>query len=439
MRACRGPFRFFAFYNAQRIHYTTIFEICKRFLKTFCKKSRFFVVLGRQKLRRCQSSRKDERNDSHKHLCGTGSEEQELCAAEGISEEGNAAGIAVAGCKEVCEDRAEHQRQEYRDIGYDRMEGEVVGAVRFRQMNVRQGRKDRAGRYAQNVLRKADGDIKPQRICGDKGIHEIGSRMDQYDNCQRAEPIELGDELFPHRREEDEEEEIRRVDAVAKRVADADVLKDVGIECGVGEVCREGVTGADQNGQQEFLFLEGKSENVGKLCFGNGCVGVFLRQKKDETVYDGECKCDKTNDRQHEKLVLGACHLIADRGNDEGDKEGDEAVDTARSIKIVYANMLGKEVCMPCGITGGKERVDGAIQNGQRYEAEDQHLGILNEHRQDRDTENADGVAAHSDGEKKPFTLGESFQNPRREDLEKTSEIRHEGQNTDLGFIESVL
>lgn len=319
------------------------------------------------------------------------------------------------------------------------MECEIIGAVRFRQMNVRQGRKDRAGCYAQNVLRKADGDIQPQRISGDKGIHEIGSRMDQHDNCQCAEPIELRDELLPHRREEDEEEEICCVNAVTKGVADADVLQDVGIECSVGKVCRKRITGADQDGQQEFLFLKGKGENVGELSFGNGCVRIFLRQKKDKTVYDRERKCDKTNDRQHEKLVLGACHLIADRGNDEGDKEGDEAVDTARSIKIVYANMLGKEVCVPCGITGGKERVDGAIQNGQCYEAEDQHLGILNEHRQDRDTENADGVAAHSDGEKKPFTLGETLQNPRRENLKKTSEIRHEGQDTDFGFIESVL
>ena len=63
----------------------------------------------------------------------------------------------------------------------------------------------------------------------------------------------------------------------------------------------------------------------------------------------------------------------------------------------------------------------------------------FDEHRQDRDAENADGVAAHSDGEEKPFTLGETLQNPRREDLKKTSEIRHEGQDTDLGFIESVL
>ena len=361
MRACRGPFRFFAFYNAQRIHYTTIFEICKRFLKTFCKKSRFFVVLGRQKLRRCQSSRKDERNDSHKHLCGTGSEEQELRAAEGVSEEGDAARVAVAVCKEVCEDRAEHQRQEYRNVGYDRMEREVIGAVRFRQVNVRQRGEDRAGRYAQNVLRKADGDIEPQRICRDKGIHEIGGRVDQHDNCQRAEPIKLGDELLPHRREEDEEEEIRCVDAIAKCVADADVLQDIGIECGVGKVCCEGITGADQNGQQEFLFLKRKGENVGELGFGNGCVGVFLRQKKDETVDDGERKCNKTNDRQHEELVLGACHLIADRGNDESNEEGDEAVDAARGIKIVYANVLGKEICVPCGISGGKERVDRAI------------------------------------------------------------------------------
>ena len=228
-------------------------------------------------------------------------------------------------------------------------------------MNVRQRREDRAGGNAQYVLRKTDGDVKPQRIRGDEGIHEKCCRVDQNDDCQRAEPIELGDELLPHRREEDEEEEVRRVDAVAKGVADADVLQDIGVEGGVGEVRCKGIACTDQDSQQKSLFLKGQGEDIGKLRFGNGRVRVFLRQKKDETVYDGEGKRDKTNDRQHEKLVLGARHLVTDRGNDEGDEEGDEAVDAACGVKIVYTDVLGEEIRVPCGISGGEKRVDRAM------------------------------------------------------------------------------
>ena len=42
----------------------------------------------------------------------------------------------------------------------------------------------------------------------------------------------LGNELFPHRREEDEEKEVCRVDAVTKCVADADI-ENVSVSYGV--------------------------------------------------------------------------------------------------------------------------------------------------------------------------------------------------------------
>ena len=93
---------------------------------------------------------------------------------------------------------------------------------------------------------------------------------------------------------------------------------------------------------------------------------------------------------------------------------------------------------MPCGIAGSKERVDRAIQDGQRYEAEDQCLGISNEHRQDRDTENINGIAAHSDGEKKPFTLGKTLQNAGRKDAEAVGDIGYKGQDTDIDDIDAV-
>ncbi len=177
------------------------------------------------------------------------------------------------------------------------MEREIVRAVCFRQMYVRQGREDRAGCHAEDMLREAHDDIKPESICRDERIHEERRRVDQYDNGERTIPIELGDELFPHRREEDEEKEIGGVDTVTKRIADADILQNVSVKCRVGQVCGKGICCRDQNGEQEFLFLERQYENIGKLCACGCGVRELFRNEKNEAVNCGECKCDETNDR----------------------------------------------------------------------------------------------------------------------------------------------
>ncbi len=338
---------FFAFLGAQRIYYTIFFRYCKWFLKKFVKKSNIFALFCRQKLCGCEFSRKREGKERDKHLRDTRCEKQDLRTAEGITDKGDASRFAVKPREEIRENGTDHHADENREVGKNRMEREIIRAIRFGQMNVRQGREDRARCHAEDMLREANDDVKPEGVCRDERIHKESCRVEQHDDGQRAEPIELGDELFPHRREEDEEKEIGGVDAVAKRVAHADVLQNVSVQGCVGKVCGKRICRRDENGEQKFLFLKGQGKDIGKLCARGGGVREFLRDKKDKAVNSGERIRDKTNDRQHQKLVLSACHLIADGGNDERDEKREKAIDTARRVEIVDAHVFGQEVCMP--------------------------------------------------------------------------------------------
>ena len=147
------------------------------------------------------------------------------------------------------------------------MEGKIIRAVCFGQVDIRQGREDRACCHTQNMLGEAHDDIKPNGVCRDEGIHEEGRRVEKHHDGQRAIPIELGDQLFPHRREEDEEKEIGGVDTVAKRVADADVMRNVGVQRCIGQVRGKGICCRDEDGEEKFLFLKWQNENLSWVPF----------------------------------------------------------------------------------------------------------------------------------------------------------------------------
>ncbi len=138
----------------------------------------------------------------------------------------------------------------------------------------------------------------------------------------------LGNEFFPHRREEDEEKEIRRVDAVTKRIADTDLIY-IYVEGRVGKIGNEGIRCGNEDRAEEATVFEGKCENIGKLGFCRDGIGVFLRNKPNKTVHDGERKRDITNQRQHEKLVWCIAQAIPDKGEEKRDGKGDSTIDTA--------------------------------------------------------------------------------------------------------------
>ena len=106
------------------------------------------------------------------------------------------------------------------------------------------------------------------------------------------------------------------------------------------------------------IFTEGKNENIGELGACRGGVGEFLRDEKDEAIRNGERVSGETNDRQHEKLVLGALHLIGNCRDDKRDEEGEKAIDAAGGVELVNANVFGQEIGVPCRITRAEKLVD---------------------------------------------------------------------------------
>ena len=112
------------------------------------------------------------------------------------------------------------------------------------------------------------------------------------------------------------------------------------------------------------------------------CVGIFFGNDPDQTVDHGECECGKADDGQGKELMLGACYVIADDGNDERYGKGDGAVDAACGIEIIDAYVIGKEVGIPCGKTGSEELIDGVCHHDKDDKTNDQQIGILHEHRQ---------------------------------------------------------
>ena len=318
------------------------------------------------------------------------------------------------------------------------MERKVICSVFIGQIDVRQGRHDGARRHAEYVLGEADGDIEPDSVCRNEGIRVIGCRVENQHDGKRAEPIMSGNQLLPHIGEEDKEQKIRGVDAVAERIADADVVKDIRVERCVGEIECERIRCGDQNCAEKAFVFEGKCEDIGKFCFRCGCIGEFLRNQPDHAVYDCKSEGDESDGDEHRSFLRGVFQTIADCGNCERNGKRDGAVDTACGIEIIYANVIRKKICVPGGKSGSEKLVDGVCDDDQNDEPKQKRFGIFNQHGEQGDTDDIDGIERKLARNKNPFSFFETFKDGGGEDIEQTGNIRNESQDTDLRFIQSV-
>lgn len=336
---------------------------------------------------RCEGVREDDAEYRDHALRGGTGEKQNLCAGEGVSENGDDL-ISHPTRKE----RTEHHAEERCHIGDNGVERKVIRAVFIGEIDIRKRGHDRTCCDTQNMLREADDNVQPDCVCRDEGIRVIRQRVDDQDDGKRAEPIEFGDQAFPHIREEDEKQEIRRVDTVTKRITDADVFQYVCVERCVGQVQRERICGGDQDCAEEAFFLKGECENIGKLGARGFCVRKFSRDEPDDTVHDGERKRDISDGDQHRFFLGGVLERVADGGNHEREDISKRAVDTACGVEIVHAYVIGQEVCVPGGKARGEELVDRACGDGQ-YDEPDEHLIFVgHERREKRDADDIDEI-----------------------------------------------
>lgn len=183
-------------------------------------------------------------------------------------------------------------------------------------------------------------------------------------------------------REKNKEEKIGSVDSVAKGITDANIVRNVYVKRCVGEVGCEGICRGDHNGAEKTLVFKRERKNIGKLGAGFGCVWKFFWNEPDYAVDHSKGKCGESNNRQNEKFMLGSRDFVADDGNDQRDCKGDGTVDTAGGIKIVDAHMIGQEVCVPGGKTGGKQLVDRACRDHENDKTNEQRVRIFHDHRQ---------------------------------------------------------
>ena len=381
----------------------------------------------------CQTVCEDVAKQGNHALCKRAREEQDLRGGEWVSENGK--DILSHHARE---DRARHHTEKRGEVGDDRVEGEVIRSVLIGEIDVGQRGHDRSRRNAEHVLREAHDDVEPDGVSRYEGVCVIRSGMDDEYDRKGTEPIVPGDESLPHTREEDKEEEVSRVNAVAERIADADVLKNVRIERCIGEVECEGIGSGDQDRAEKALIFEGKCENIGKfrLC---GCgVREFLRDEPDDAVDDRKREGDESDDDEHGKLVLRSRKRVSDCGYDQRDGERDGAVDTACGVEIVNAHVIGQEVCVPSGESRAEELVDRVRDDDQNDEPEQKHIGVRDDHRQDGDTDNADGVVGKLARHEDPFSLFEMLEQNRREEVEQTGDVGNKGQNTNARFVEPV-
>ena len=357
-----------------------------------------------EKLGRCELLIAPDGEETNENLTCRAREEKDLCAGEGKSE--NVQNAFSHEAREYCTD---HHTEECGKVRENGMEGKVICAVFLGKVNVRERCHDGVHNDTQNVLREADGYVKPDGFCRYEGVGKICRSLHEQAESACTEPIMLGNELFPHRREEDEEKEVCRVDTVTKRVADTDI-ENVGIKSCVGKVGNEGIGRRDQDRAEKTLVFKGKCENIGKLGFGCGGVRKFLRNEPDQTVDHRKEERDISNGCQHEKLVRCTHELVADEGNDERDGERDGAVDAAGRGEVVHAHVIRQEVCVPCGKAGSEKLVDGACCDGQDNEADQQRCRVFHNSREDRDTEDIDRVCKQLTCYQYAFTLSEMLE-----------------------------
>ena len=336
------------------------------------------------------------------------------------------------------EDRAEHHAEKCGEVGNDGMERKIIRSVFVGQIDIRQGRHDGSRCDAEYVLRKAYGNIKPNGICRNERIGVIGCRMEDQNDGERAEPIMLGDQLLPHVGEEDKEQKIRGVDAVAERIADADVIQNIGVKRGVRNVERERISGGDHDRAEKAFIFEGEREDIGKFRARFRGVRKFLWNQPNRAIHDGKRESDESDGDEHGSFLRSIFQAVSDCGNGKCDGEGDGAVDAACGIEIIHADVVGQEIRIPCGKAGGEKLIDGVCHDDQNDKSEQKRFRILDQHWEQGDADDIDGIERQFARNKNPFSFFETFENGGREDIEQTCDIRNEGKNTDLRFIQSV-
>ncbi len=217
-------------------------------------------------------------------------EQKNLCGREGITEN-TENGIA----HESCEERAEHHAEKCGKIGNDCMEGEIICSVFLGQIDIRKRCHNGSRSNAEDMLRKTDGDIKPNGVCRYKGIGIIGCCVQKQYDGKGAEPIMPGNQFFPHVGKEEEKQKISGIDAVTQRITNADILQNIGIERGVGEIEREGIGCGNQDRTEKTLVFDGKQEDIGKFCARFLCVGIFFWNQPDGAIRDRKRESDESN------------------------------------------------------------------------------------------------------------------------------------------------
>ena len=312
---------------------------------------------------------------------------------------------------DTCEDRAEHHAEKGCEVGDDGVERKIIRSILIGQIDIGQGGGDGSRCNTENVLRKSYRDIKPNGVCRHEGVSIISGGVEQKHDGKRAEPIMSGDQFFPHIREEDEEKEISRVDAVAERIADANVLKDVCVKSRIGEVEREGIGSGNQNCAEKAFIFEGECEDIGKLCFCRGRVGKFLRNQPDQAVDDGKREGNESDGNEHGLFLRGILQAVTDGGNRERDGKRDGAVDAACGIEIVYTNVIRQEVCIPGGKAGSKKLVDGVCNDDENDEPEQERFGVFDQHWKQGDANDIDGIERQFTCNKNTFSFFETLQN----------------------------
>ena len=428
----RAFFKFFHFLSCFLEIFSCVWQKTKAFSgeKAFGRSlySFLYACFGR-----CEGVGEKNAEDSDHALRDGTHEKQNLRAGEGVSENGKDVISHITR-----EERAEHHTEEGCHIGNDGVEREVIRSVFVGKVDVRERGHDRTRCDAEDMLREADDDVQPDRIRCYERIRVIRQGVNDQDNGERAEPIEFGDQPFPHIREEDEKQEIRCVDTVTKRIADADVFQNISVERCIGQVQREGVRCGDQDRAEKAFIFERERKDIGELCARGFCIGEFFGNQPDHAVDDGERKRDITNGDQHRSFLGGILQCVADCGNDEREDIGKRAVDTACGVKVVYADVIGQEVRVPRGEAGREELVDRACEDDQDDKPNEHLIEIGNECRQERDADDIDEIVEQLARNEYPLSLAEAFEDQRRKDVEQTCDVGDEGQDTDTGFVQTV-
>ena len=395
-------------HNKSIISYFLEFAIV--FLKYFFLFSRNLRIFSFGKLQtvidfgrgQCFGAEHTDEGDHTLQRCAD--EQKDLCGGERITENAD-----DGFSHDFRENRTEHHAEKCGEIGDDGMERKIIRSVFVGQIDIRQGRHDRSRCDAEHVLGEADGNIKPDGVCGDERIGVIGCRVEKQNDGERAEPIMLGNQLLPHIGEEDKEQKIRGVDAIAERITDTDIIQNIGVERGVRNVERERISGGNHDRAEKAFVFEGKREDIGKFRARFRGVRKFLWNQPDCAIHDGKRECDESDGDEHGSFLRGIFQAIADCGNGKRNGKGDGAVDAACGIEIIHADVIGQEICIPCRKAGSEKLVDGVCDDNQNDKSKQKRFRILDQHWEQGNTDDIDGIERQFTRNKNPFSFFETF------------------------------